>query len=180
MLNLHSSMGKLSHPFNIGKFPARPPRSRLLCSSQGFSVTASSPCPLSQRFLCRRHFCFRAAVILALRNTTKTTSYVGQLILPSLTRKLYAPVKFEKDIKQIKFLQGTPSNSLSADVLWGSFVTHSFLPPRTSAKHSRNLRSCPWGRNECVTNEPQRTSAGRLTNQGIAFNLKKLTYVFKF
>ena len=29
-----------------------------------------------------------------------------------------------------------------------SFVTHSF-PPR-------------WGRNECVTNEPQRTSAGRL------------------
>ena len=21
---------------------------------------------------------------------------------------------------------------------------------------------CPWGRNECLTNEPQRTSAGRL------------------
>ena len=36
--------------------------------------------------------------------------------------------------------------SLSADVLWGSFVTHSFF----------------WGRNECVTNEPQRKSAGRL------------------
>ena len=33
-----------------------------------------------------------------------------------------------------------------ADVLWGSFVMHSFLPHR----------------NECVTNEPQRTSAGRL------------------
>ena len=32
--------------------------------------------------------------------------------------------------------------SLPADVLWGSFVTHSFLPH--------------------VTNEPQRTSAGRL------------------
>ena len=32
----------------------------------------------------------------------------------------------------------------------GLFVTHSFLP------HG------PWGRNECVTNEPQRTSAGRL------------------
>ena len=32
--------------------------------------------------------------------------------------------------------------SLPADVLWGSFVS--------------------WGRNECVTNEPQRTSAGRL------------------
>ena len=40
--------------------------------------------------------------------------------------------------------------SLPADVLWGSFVTHSFLP------HG------PWGRNECVTNEPQRTSAERL------------------
>ena len=41
--------------------------------------------------------------------------------------------------------------SLPADVLWGSFVTHSFL-----------LHGRPWGRNECVTNEPQRTSAGRL------------------
>ena len=40
--------------------------------------------------------------------------------------------------------------SLPADVFWGSFVTHSFLP------HG------PWGRNECVTIEPQRTSAGRL------------------
>ena len=40
--------------------------------------------------------------------------------------------------------------SLPADVLWGSFVTHSFLP------HG------PWGRNECVTNKPQRTSVGRL------------------
>lgn len=77
MLNSHSSMGKLSHPFNIGKYPALPPRSRLLCSSQGFSVTASSPCPLPQRFLCRRQFCFRAAVILALRNTTKAASYAG-------------------------------------------------------------------------------------------------------
>ena len=34
--------------------------------------------------------------------------------------------------------------SFPADVLWGSFVTHSFLP------------------HGCVTNEPQRTSAGRL------------------
>ena len=40
--------------------------------------------------------------------------------------------------------------SLPADVFWGSFVTHSFLP------HG------PWGRNECVAIEPQRTSAGRL------------------
>ena len=39
---------------------------------------------------------------------------------------------------------------LPTDVQWGSFVTHSFLP------HG------PWGRNECLTNEPQRTSAGRL------------------
>ena len=38
--------------------------------------------------------------------------------------------------------------SLPAVVLWSSFVTHSFLPP--------------WGRNECVTNEPERTSAWRL------------------
>ena len=36
-------------------------------------------------------------------------------------------------------------SSLLADVLRGSFVTHSL-----------------WGRNECVTNEPQRTSAARL------------------
>ena len=34
---------------------------------------------------------------------------------------------------------------------WASFVTHSFLP-----------KGLPWGRNECVTNELQRTSAGRL------------------
>ena len=47
--------------------------------------------------------------------------------------------------------------SLPANVLWGSFVTHSFLP---------------GGRNECVTNEPQRTSAGRLCTVGI--NLEKL------
>ena len=38
-----------------------------------------------------------------------------------------------------------PLASLPADVPWGSFVTHSFLS------------------NECVTNEPQRTSAGRLS-----------------
>ena len=46
--------------------------------------------------------------------------------------------------------------SLPADVLWGSFVTHSFLP---------------WGRNECVTNEPQRTSAGRLIWAWLRFYL---------
>ena len=40
--------------------------------------------------------------------------------------------------------------SLPADILWRSFVTHSFLP------HGRR----PLGRNECVTNEPQRTSCG--------------------
>ena len=42
----------------------------------------------------------------------------------------------------------THSYSLPADVPWGPFVSHAFL--------------LPWGRNECVTNEPQRTSAGRL------------------
>ena len=40
------------------------------------------------------------------------------------------------------------NHSLPADVLWDSLVTHSFLL---------------HGRNECVTNESQRTSAGRLT-----------------
>ena len=50
--------------------------------------------------------------------------------------------------------------SLPADVLWGSFVTHLFLPHR------------PWGRNECVTNEPQRTSAGRLHLSWLLVNRK--------
>ena len=40
--------------------------------------------------------------------------------------------------------------SLAADVLWGLFVTHSFLP------HG------PWGKNEYMTNESQRTSSGWL------------------
>ena len=38
-------------------------------------------------------------------------------------------------------------HSLPADVLRGSFVAHSFLP---------------HGKNECVMNEPQMMSAGRL------------------
>ena len=49
--------------------------------------------------------------------------------------------------------------SLPGDVLWGSFVTHSFLP------HGRLLMTAyiyVHQSNECVTNEPQRTSAGRL------------------
>ena len=50
------------------------------------------------------------------------------------------------------------SNSLPADVLWGSFVTHSFSP-------TVPLPHGPWRRNECVTNEPQRTSAGALEEQ---------------
>ena len=41
------------------------------------------------------------------------------------------------------FTRNLKSSSLPTDVRWGSFVT----------------------RNECVTNEPQRTSAGRLTKQ---------------
>ena len=43
-------------------------------------------------------------------------------------------------------------NSLPADVLWGLFVTLSFLPT--------------WGRNECVTNKPHRVSEGRLVING--------------
>ena len=50
------------------------------------------------------------------------------------------------------------SNSLPADVLWGSFVTHSFSP-------TVPLPHGPWRRNECVTNEAQRTSAGALDEQ---------------
>ena len=41
----------------------------------------------------------------------------------------------------------TAASSLPAEVLSGSFITHSFLR-----------------RNECMTNEPQRTSAGRLSS----------------
>ena len=48
---------------------------------------------------------------------------------------------------------GIPSPSLPADVLPPlGLVRHAFISP-----HGR-----PWGRNECVTNEAQRTSAGRL------------------
>ena len=47
--------------------------------------------------------------------------------------------------------------SLPADIRWDSLVTHSFLPDGEKWNEK-----CPWGRNECVTNEPQRMSAGRL------------------
>ena len=51
------------------------------------------------------------------------------------------------------FKEDSSKPSLPADVLWGSFVTHS------------------W-RNECLTNEPQGTSAGRLQQaiQKLCFN----------
>ena len=51
------------------------------------------------------------------------------------------------------FKEDSSKPSLPADVLWGFFVTHS------------------W-RNECLTNEPQRTSAGRLQQaiQKLCFN----------
>ena len=51
----------------------------------------------------------------------------------------------------------TPKSSVPADVLWGSFVT----------------------RNECVTNEPQRTSARRLTKEHIKKDSKRY-FVEKF
>ena len=59
----------------------------------------------------------------------------------------------------VSFTAGPVFISLPADVLWGSFVP-------------------PWGRNECVTNEPQRTSAGRLCFYGLTgiINHRFLTY----
>ena len=36
----------------------------------------------------------------------------------------------------------------------------------------------PWGRNECVTNEPQRTSAGRLLLEGL-YALEDLEPIFE-
>ena len=65
---------------------------------------------------------------------SKTNTWYDTLV--SLVSFLYHTLIF------IVCFGGT--NSLPANVLWDSFVTH------------------PWGRNECVTNEPQRTSAGRL------------------
>ena len=71
-------------------------------------------------------------------------------ILQTTSRSPIFPqgTKRERAWKSPYARKGDTRRSLHADVLWGSFVTHSFLPP--------------WGRNECVTNEPQRTSAGRL------------------
>ena len=53
-------------------------------------------------------------------------------------------------------------DSLPVDVLRGSFVTHSFLPD--------------GGRNDCVTNEPQRTSAGRLSQRRPIAEAKKCRF----
>ena len=52
----------------------------------------------------------------------------------------------------------TSFDSLPADVLGGSLVTHSF---RLFVCHAFISPPRPWGRNECVTNQPQRTSVGR-------------------
>ena len=59
-------------------------------------------------------------------------------------------------VLHIMFYKGRlrPNGSLPAHVLWGSFVTHSFLP------HGR------------LANEPQRTSAGRLLEWGISLRLQ--------
>ena len=61
----------------------------------------------------------------------------------------YTKIYYGKCFQELYAVQTLAS--LPADVLWGSFVTHSFLP-----------LSAPWGRNEYVTDEPQRTSAERL------------------
>ena len=60
------------------------------------------------------------------------------------------------------------ASSLPADVLWGSFVTYSFLP---SGEKWRNGSA---GGNEYVTNESQRTSAGRLKCETI--DMKMIFY----
>ena len=55
---------------------------------------------------------------------------------------LWSRVRQEGARKVFPLTKSQDRCSLPADVLWGSFVTHSFLP------HG------PWGRNECVTSEP--------------------------
>ena len=61
----------------------------------------------------------------------------------------YTKIYYGKYFQELYAVQTLAS--LPADVLWGSFVTQSFLP-----------LSAPWGKNEYVTDEPQRTSAERL------------------
>ena len=50
------------------------------------------------------------------------------------------------------YLGKGPKRLASPQTSFG-FVCHAFISP-------------PWTRNECVTNEPQRTSAGRLPKGG--------------
>ena len=68
-----------------------------------------------------------------------------QFFLPSCLCHVFTRLKIQC---YISIKSKSVSLSLPADVRWGSVVTHSFLPR--------------GGRNECVTTEPQRTSAGRL------------------
>ena len=81
--------------------------------------------------------------------------YLWDVIIQTISRAIFNSIFYCSYSRNYLILT---SNSLPADVLWGSFVTHSFSP-------TVPLPHGPWGRNECVTNEPQRTSAGRLDEQ---------------
>ena len=81
--------------------------------------------------------------------------YLWDVIIQTISRAIFNSIFYCSYSRNYLILT---SNSLPADVLWGSFVTHSFSP-------TVPLPHGPWGRNECVTNEPQRTSAGALDEQ---------------
>ena len=81
--------------------------------------------------------------------------YLWDVIIQTISRGIFNSIIYCSYSRNYLILT---SSSLPADVLWGSFVTHSFSL-KVPLPHG------PWGRNECVTNEPQRTSAGRLDEQ---------------
>ena len=78
--------------------------------------------------------------------------YLWDVIIQTISRGIFNSIVYCSYSRNYLILT---SNSLPADVLWGSFVTHSFSP-------TVPLPHGPWRRNECATSEPQRTSAGRL------------------
>ena len=88
-------------------------------------------------------------------NRKEMLMYLWDVIIQTISRAIFNSIFSCSCSRNYLILT---SNSLPADVLWGSFVTHSFSP-------TVPLPHGPWGRNECVTNEPQRTSAGALDEQ---------------
>ena len=81
--------------------------------------------------------------------------YLWDVIIQTISRAIFNSIFYCCYSRNYLILT---SNSLPADLLMGSFVTHSIFP-------TVPLPQGPWGRNECVTNEPQRTSAGALDEQ---------------